>query len=269
MLISIVTPTFNSAEKIRRNIQSVISQTYQNFEHIIVDNLSSDNTLLIIRDLYKEASLENRLKIISEKDDGISDAFNKGIQAANGNIIGILNSDDTYYDNQVFQKVIEAFENPGILFIHGNIYFDDPLYGSNIRKPLLCPVTEAMPYNHPSMFLRKSVYEKYGAFNINYRYAMDYELIIRYEKLIDNFGEKGKYLPGEPLAVMDAGGNSWKYELKTIEDSRIALKEHGFWNFNAKKNYFLRIARTKLKELLNFLGLNQMVKLWRNKKWQR
>jgi glycosyltransferase involved in cell wall biosynthesis len=212
--------------------------------------------------------LEQRLKIISEKDEGISDAFNKGIQAANGDIVGILNSDDAYYNNLVFQRIIEAFEDPDILFVHGNIYFDDSYYGSNIRKPLLCPVTEAMPYNHPSMFFRKNVYAKYGLFNIGYRYAMDYELIIRYEKLIDNFKEKGKYLREEPLAVMYAGGNSWKYELKTIEESKIALKEHGFWEFNAQKNYCLRITRTKLKELFNFLGLNQLVKLWRNKKWK-
>jgi glycosyltransferase involved in cell wall biosynthesis len=268
MLISIITPTFNSAQSIRRNIQSVVPQTCQKYEHIIVDNLSPDNTLTIARNLYKEAGLENKLKIISEKDEGISDAFNKGIIAANGDIIGILNSDDAYYNNLVFQKVVKAFENPDVLFVHGDIYFDDPDYGSNIRKPLLCPITEAMPYNHPSMFFRKNVYEKHGIFNTKYRFAMDYELIIRYEKLINNFTGKGEYLQGEPLAVMYSGGNSWKYELKAIKESRIALKEHGYWNFNAKKSYFLRVERTRLKEILNFLGLNQLVKLWRNRKWK-
>src|ERR1035438_8928777 len=91
MLISIITPTFNSASSIQETVKSVISQTYGDFEHIIVDNQSTDNTLDVIKNIYKNADLEERLKIITEKDSGISDAFNKGIANSSGEIIGILN----------------------------------------------------------------------------------------------------------------------------------------------------------------------------------
>ena len=99
MLISIITPTFNSANAIQETVKSVISQTYGNFEHIIVDNESKDNTLDLIKNIYINAGIYEKLKIVSEKDDGISDAFNKGIANSSGEIIGILNSDDIFYDS--------------------------------------------------------------------------------------------------------------------------------------------------------------------------
>ena len=89
--ISIVTPTFNSEKTVEKNIHSVISQTHKNFEHIIVDNLSKDNTINIINKIYKHHNLLDNLTIISEQDSGISDAFNKGIKSARGEIIAILN----------------------------------------------------------------------------------------------------------------------------------------------------------------------------------
>jgi glycosyltransferase involved in cell wall biosynthesis len=102
MKISVITPTFNSEKTIARNAQSIVSQTHKDFEHIIIDNLSSDNTVGILKRLYEENKITGKLKIISERDSGISDAFNKGINAASGNAIAILNSDDAYYSSQVF-----------------------------------------------------------------------------------------------------------------------------------------------------------------------
>ncbi len=266
-MISIITPTFNSGKTIEKNVNSVINQTYKIFEHIVVDNQSKDNTVDIINKIYKEHNLLNSLHVISEPDNGISDAFNKGIKTAKGDIIGILNSDDSYFNNNVFEKVIKAFNNNDIIFVHGDIYFEDPFYGSNIRRPLLCPITTTMPYNHPTMFFRKEVYEKYGFYDEAFQYSMDYALIIRYEKQITNFRKKGKYLQGEPIAIMHSCGASWKHEVKSIEEYKKALKEYGFWNFNAKKEYFLRIFRNRLKKVFSNLHLNFLVKLWRNKKW--
>jgi len=267
MKISVVTAAFNSGKTIERNILSVIGQTYQNYEHIIIDNISSDNTLWLAKDIYNRNGASGRLVDISEKDEGISDAFNKGIQAASGDIVAILNSDDVYYDNTVFEKVIKAFEETGVWFVHGDMFFDDPVYGSNVRKPLLCPVTTAMPYNHPSMFFLKQVYVQYGMFDISYKYAMDHELIIRYNKLVPDFAGHGEYIKGSPLVKMYSGGTSWNYELKAIEESKIALIKNGMWDSNAKKQYMLRVYRTRLKKYLNMLGLNFIVKLWRKKKW--
>lgn len=268
MKITIITPTFNSEKTITANVHSVINQTYKNFEHIIIDNESGDHTIEITEKIYIEAGICEKLKIISEKDSGISDAFNKGILASTGDVIAILNSDDEYFNSKIFEKVTEAFKDPGILFFHGDISFKDTLFGSNIRKPLLCPITTTMPYNHPTMFIRKEIYEKFGLYDTDFKYAMDYEFIIRLEKKLEAFREKGMYYSEQPVAIMNAGGASWNNELTSIEESKIALKKHGFWNYDAQKNYLLRIIRTYIKKTLNKLNLNGIVKYWRNKKWE-
>ena len=267
MLISIITPTFNSEKTIKKNVKSIINQTYKNFEHIIIDNQSKDNTIGIINKIYEENNMLGALRIISEPDKGIADAFNKGIKNAKGEIIGILNSDDRYFNDNVFQRVQVALNDKETIFVHGDVYFDDPVYGSNIRRPLLCPITTTMPYNHPTIFFRKEVYDKYGSYNESYKYTMDYELIMRFERKIPDFRNKGKYLKGEPVAIMHSGGASWKYELESIKEYKNALIEYDFWDFNAKKEYFLRIFRTRLKKIFNDLHLNFLVKLWRKNKW--
>src|ERR1035437_8279431 len=120
MLISIITPTFNSKSSIEETVKSVISQTYSDFEHIIVDNLSEDNTLDLIKNMYRNAGIEKQLKIITEKDKGISDAFNKGIDNSSGEIIAILNSDDIFYDESILSLINSTLSQPGKLIVHGN-----------------------------------------------------------------------------------------------------------------------------------------------------
>jgi len=267
-MLTIITPTFNSVKTIRRNVVSVVNQTHLKFNHIIIDNLSSDETIDEIKNAYKNSGYMEKLQIISEEDSGISEAFNKGIELADGDVIGILNGDDYYYDNKVLERVVNAFEDEEKLFTHGNIYFEDSVYGSNLRKPLLCPITKAMPYNHPTMFFRKEVYKKHGFFDTDYKFAMDFEFICRLIKQIDDFYNKGIYLKGEPLVTMSAGGASWENELDSIEETRKALKKYNYWNFDAKKNYTLRKLRTKIKIFLSKIGLNGLVKKWRKRKWE-
>jgi glycosyltransferase involved in cell wall biosynthesis len=267
-MLTIITPTFNSAKTIRRNAVSVVNQIYLNFNHIIIDNLSSDETVNEVKSVYENSGYMGKLKIICEKDSGISAAFNKGIKLADGDIIVILNSDDYFYDNNVLKRIIDVFKDEKLLFVHGNIYFEDPLYGSNIRKPLLCPITTAMPYNHPTMFFRKEVYEQYGSFDTDYNFAMDYEFICRLYKSITDFNSRGYYLDGKPLVTMVAGGASWRNELKSIEESRKALMKYGYWNFDAKKNYIFRKLRTKIKSGLSSIGLERVVTSWRKRKWE-
>ena len=166
---------------------------------------------------------------------GIAEAFNIGIEASSGEIIGILNSDDYYYDETDLEKVTNCFEDKKLLFVHGNVYFDDPLYGSNIRKPLLCPVTKAIPYNHPTMFIRREVYSQYGFYDTSFKFAMDFEFICRLSKSTIDINSRGYYLDGNPFVKMVAGGASWKNEMETIEETRKALKKYNYWNFDAKK----------------------------------
>lgn len=269
MKISIITPTYNSAKTIVRNVQSVINQNSKEFEHILVDNLSSDESIQLVKKEYEKTGLLNHLKIIKEKDSGISDAFNKGIRSSTGDIISILNSDDYFFDEFVLEKVLKVFKNENILFVHGNIFFHDKFYGSNLRKPLLCPITEAMPYNHPTMFFKKNVYEKYGSFDTSYKYAMDYEFICRLEKTIPSFRASGKYIEGNALAVMSAGGQSWRYELESILEVKKALQQHKLWNTKAILSFVMRIVRVEVKRVLIKLRLNSVVHVWRHIKWNK
>jgi len=267
MKISIITPTNNSENNIDKCAQSIISQTYKKFEHIVVDNLSTDRTVEIVKNIYLENDLSLKLRIISEKDGGISEAFNKGIEAATGDIITILNSDDYYFSQSVFEQVNKAFNNNKIMFVHGNILFKDDLYGSNIRKPLLCDVRKAMPFNHLTMFLRKELYKQIGLFDIKYKYAMDFDLICRLYKSINKLKFISVYLEGEPMVVMKAGGASWANELKSIEETKQILIANNLWTLTAQISYFLRLLRTRLKSLINLLRLNFLIKIWRVIKW--
>lgn len=268
MKISLITPTYNSEKTILDNVQSIINQTYKEFEHIVVDNLSSDNTLEIIKNIYLSNNISDKLRIICEKDEGISDAFNKGISASSGQIINILNSDDHYASPNVFSEVVKVFDDDNFLITHGDIFFDDPIHGSNIRKPLLCPVTVAMPYNHPTMFIKKSVYEKYGLYDTSFRYAMDFEFICRISKNIDVLNSKSFYMNRFPIVNMKAGGASWKNELSSIIESKYVLRNYELWNFSAKKNYTLRKLRIKLKAIFSAFGMEKTITFWRKWKWE-
>lgn len=266
MKITVITPTFNSEKTISENVNSVLSQSYRNFEHIIIDNCSEDSTLEIISELYKENNCTDKLIIISEKDEGISDAFNKGIKNSSGDIITILNGDDKYFYNGVFADVVKTFNNNEVLFVHGNILFQDEKFGSNLRRPLLCDVKVAMPFNHPTMFLRKEIFDKIGYFDTSYRYSMDFEFICRISKAFE-LSKISFYLKSQPMVVMNAGGASWNNEIESIKETKRALKTHNLWDIKSFHHNFLRILRTYLKKLLNIIGLSSVVKIWRNQKW--
>lgn len=268
MIISIITPTYNSEKTIARNAESVLAQDYENYVHIIIDNLSSDRTLEIISDLYEKAGKTDKLKVISEPDKGISDAFNKGISYSGGDIIGILNSDDYYYSPDVLSRTCSAFSSPDILFTHGDMYFEDEIYGSNVRRPLLTPARLAMPYNHPTMFFRREVYEKYGGFDLNFRYAMDYELVCRLESRIPGFAAKGYYIKGGPLVYVKSGGASWEHEGRAIREIKPALRNNSLWQADSSRAYYMRLGRNILKKYMSMAGLESAVKIWRRWKWK-
>jgi glycosyltransferase involved in cell wall biosynthesis len=179
--ISIVTATYNSAETLQDTLQSIIDQTYKNIEHIIIDGLSKDNTLEIIKQFPYVA------KVISEKDKGIYDAMNKGIRVATGDIIGILNSDDIYFDKNVIQDVVNVFE----LNTNVNIVYSDLVFTKHTNLNIFIRKWRAGQFNrfkllhaawqppHPTVFVRKSIYDKYGCFNLDFKIAADYEFLLR------------------------------------------------------------------------------------------
>lgn len=265
MKISIVTATWNSDKTVERNIKSVLGQDYCDVEHIFIDNLSGDKTLEIIEKSHDGSASD--FKVYSGADKGIADAFNKGIGASSGEIIGLLNSDDFYPDPQVISRVMDAFSDPKVMFVHGNMFFEDPVHGSNLRKPLLCPPTYAFPYNHPAFFVRSDLYKKLGLFDISYKFAMDFELICRMYETPNQCAVKGVYLDGDALVCMSFGGVSQSSELASILEVKRALQLHNFYNFSARVNLLLRMLRIKVKSLLSAVGLNWLVVWWRNRKW--
>lgn len=228
MKISLITATNNSEKTIEKGISSVNCQDYKNIEHIFIDNLSFDKTIEII---HSKSIREN--VVISEKDNGIYDALNKGIQNANGEIIGFLHSDDFLADKDVVSKVMSVFQSNQEIDI---IYCDLEYVSKNNSNKVIRKWKSGkykknkLKYGwmppHTCFFMKKSHYEKYGLFDTSYKISADYESMLRY---LWKSNLKAKYLPFV-FAKMRLGGESNK-SLKNIfikmKEDRQALKEHG------------------------------------------
>lgn len=183
MTISIITATYNSGTTVRDTFESVLSQIFKNIEYIVIDGGSTDDTLKIIREY--ESRFEGRMRWISERDRGLYDAMNKGIAMATGDVVGILNSDDFYTAPDVLTSVAATLENKTIDAVYGDIHFVRPdnlsrcvrYYSSNIFRPWLMRL--GFIPAHPSFYCRKSLYNRYGTFNIDYKIAADFEILLR------------------------------------------------------------------------------------------
>ena len=178
--ISIITVSFNSVKTIEKTILSVLNQTFKDFEYIIIDGGSTDGTVDIIKKYNDKISYW-----VSEKDNGISDAFNKGIMASSGEIIGIINSDDWYEPNAI-EEVINKYSP-----FKYDIYISKIRYWINNEKNLILTQNNSKKVlnslyspklNHPSTFITRKAYNEIGLFNTKYKYAMDYDLILRLYK---------------------------------------------------------------------------------------
>lgn len=225
MKISIITVTYNSARTIKDTVLSVRNQSYNEVEHIIIDGKSTDNTLNIAGNYGHTGPL------VSEADEGIYDAMNKGVKIASGDIIGILNSDDFYHDRDVIKNVINTFGNDNCDAVYGDLVYVDPRdTGKVLRKWVAGVYSKSLFYKgwmppHPAFFVKKEIYEKYGLFNLDFKSSSDYELLLRFMFLNEI---KVKYLPGI-LVNMRAGGNS----NRSIKNRIIAnLEDRRAWKVN-------------------------------------
>ena len=190
--VSIITVCYNSEKFIRDAIESVLSQTYSNIEYIIVDGGSKDQTVNIVKSYDYRIS-----KFISEPDNGIYDAMNKGIKLATGDIVGIINSDDFYASNDVIQKIVNGFDEDtdatyGDLLV---VFRDDTNrikreYKAN-RFTIRSLKYGIMP-GHATIFLRRELFEQYGLYKTDYKIAADFDLLVRYVYL---HSIKLKYIP--------------------------------------------------------------------------
>lgn len=205
MKVSVITGVLNRADTIEECIRSVLSQSYRNVEHIIIDGGSADGTLDVIC-RYKDKIA----KVISEPDNGIYYALNKGIRLASGDILGILHSDDFYAQDRIIEKVIDVFKNKDVDSCYGDLeYVDkkDPERIIRYWKASSC-TQEKFKYGwmppHPTFFVKKSIYEKLGPFNTDFKISADYELCLRF---LLKHKISVAYLP-EVLIKMRTGGLS-------------------------------------------------------------
>lgn len=250
--ISIITITYNSEATVEETIRSVVSQDYPNLEYIIVDGVSKDNTLSIV-DKYRDRIA----KVVSEPDEGISDAFNKGIKHATGDVIGIINSDDVLLPGAL-SAVADAYED-GVGVYRGNIY----VWDSASDTKILAVPTMKFPLHtfkkrivcHQSTFVAKWAYDKYGLFKTHFRFMMDVDLLVRlYEA-----GVKFKYIPVE-LAMFRLGGVTSSLFLKKLNELEKLFVENGASKFYAKSHVALFVITNSILIALRALGLSMFIK---------
>jgi len=226
MKISIITVVYNNAHVIKSAIDSVLNQTYENIEYIIIDGKSIDGTVEIIQSYGDKIN-----KFVSEPDCGIYDAMNKGLKLATGDVVGILNSDDFYISNDVISKVNEIFKEHSVESMFADLVY---VTAKNLNKVIryydssyFSPDKFAygwMPA-HPTFFVKKEAYEKYGYFKTDYKIAADYELLARFL----NKNSLSYFYLQLPIVKMRTGGVSttWKsLYINSIEQLR-ACRENG------------------------------------------
>jgi glycosyltransferase involved in cell wall biosynthesis len=227
MKYSIITVSYNSAETIKDTVKSVIGQNYPHIEYIIIDGGSKDKTLAILKEFKKDIDI-----LVSEADKGIYHAMNKGIEKANGDVIGILNSDDLYADESVLKDVAELFKNPENDASYADLVYVDKINTQKVRRKWVSGKYNPGAFEkgwmppHPTFFVRKSVYEKHGLFNLDFSSAADYELMLRF---IHKHKIKIDYLP-RVIIKMRVGGQSnisFKNRVLANKEDRKAWEVNG------------------------------------------
>lgn len=227
---SIITATYNSEENIKNCIDSIKYQTFKDLEHIVIDGLSTDNTIQILN----ENKLENQI-IVSEKDSGIYDALNKGIDRSNGKYIVFLHSDDQFFDSNTLQKIYDFLEDKQCDGLWGNLIYVDKKSGRTVRKwrdnKFRSLFLGWMP-PHPTLILKRGIYDKIGKFDTRFKIAGDYDFCVRLF-------------------------NSKKYQIECLDEFLIQMKTGGASNKGMKQ--ITKKMKEDLKVADNLTGLNYFV----------
>ena len=220
--VSIITTTYNDSAALRKTVEQIKAQDYPNIEYIIVDGQSTDDTMDVIKEA--ESCFGDRFQWISEKDKGIYDAINKGLRLATGDYIGLCF--DQFAGNDVISKMVAVMEKEGTDGVHGDLdYMDGDQIIRKWRQGQGNIRTGWMP-GHPTLYLKREVYETYGFYKTDYRISADYEYMIR---ILKDGKVKLSYIP-EVLIKMAHGGTSTKSlsaYLEGMREGNRALKENG------------------------------------------
>ena len=234
MTISIITATYNSASTVRYTFDSILSQTYHDIDYIVVDGGSQDGTVDIIKEYEKR--FDGRMRWISEKDNGIYDAMNKGIRMAKGELVGILNSDDFFTSDDVLYTVAENLTED-LDAVYGDIHFVQPdnlnkcvrYYSSRNFRPWA--VRFGYMPAHPSFYIRRCIYERYGLYYLEYKIAADFDMIVR---LFCKYKIRAKYIEKDFVTMRTGGISTSKIShriLITREDARACRSNGIYSNF--------------------------------------
>lgn len=249
-LVTVITVCRNAAATLEQTFASIAAQTYPHIEYIVVDGGSTDNTVEMIRACPAVS------RWLSESDKGISDAFNKGIAMASGEWIGIINADD-WYEPDAIATVMNFADKADV--IHGAVRYWDGTVPKEVFYPCQERLTWEMTVNHPSVFIRRDVYEKIGGFNLEYMLAMDYELLLRALTAGFRFLE----LKETVLANMRYGGasdNNWREGLK---ESRRAKDIHLHTTLRNSLYFLWQNLRGTARRGLEKAGLHRFIRLFR------
>ena len=270
IFLSIITITLNNFEELLRTVESV--RDLNGCEHIIINGGECPQTLEFLQGYYG--------KSVSEPDQGISDAFNKGIRLSSGDAIIMLNSGDILLDRTYPARASQILDqDPQIDFVHADLIFEDTLIGSYIMRPLrtknvLSPnIGRGMPYRHQSMVVRKEVYGRVGFFNLNY-ICSDFDWVCRWELGLKKSHGKAYYSQGDPVIIMDGGGISSTQERKIIlEAIKIIRQRNKHISFLEKtRSYsalFRRLVLFSVRVFLKKLGFVNILVIIKRIKYKR
>jgi glycosyltransferase len=208
MKFSIITATYNSSDTVQETLESVLSQTYCEIEYIVVDGQSKDHTIGIIKEY--ESRFNNQMQWISEPDQGIYDALNKGIRLATGDVIGVLHSDDVFSSADVLSMVQHAFEAANVDVVYGDL-----VYVKRFKPTKIIRYWKSKPFNsnliqrgwmppHPAVFMKRAVYQEVGLYDPQLQISADYDLLLR---ILRNDRFRMVYLP-QLIVKMRGGGTS-------------------------------------------------------------
>ena len=230
-IVTIITIVFNNVKTIKNAINSVVSQDYQNIEHIVIDNNSNDGTFEAISEFKDKIAL-----IVSEKDKGIYHALNKGLDLANGDIVGFLNSDDVLKKRNTISIIVENIISHNVDSVYGDLQYFSQKHPNKITRKWNAGKLEYLNFYqgwmppHPTFYTYLKIYKKYGKFDINFKISSDYEMMLR---LLFQEKISTKYIP-KVLVKMQRGGvsnqNLKSMMLKTKEDFLI-MKKYDFTVF--------------------------------------
>jgi len=264
-LLSIVTITFNNYEELLKTIESV--RDLEHCEHIIINGGQCKKTLEFLKKYCG--------KSFSEPDQGISDAFNKGIRYSIGDAVMMLNSGDILLDRSYPEQALKILsENPDLDFVHADELYDDVLIGEFVMRPLriqdnLTPnIGRGMPYRHQTMVVRRIIYDKVGSFDLKY-VTSDYDWTCRWEASLTGNDGSAYYFQGNPVVKMQGGGVSVTQEWKVMLEAVEIIRTHFPNNIEIKFSFFKRFILFGGRKLLKWLQLGNILSQLKRQKYQK